>query len=243
MVKVTAGKSGCDILDGIFIQNSFANSITACKTAKTYSFVSYLTRFDMNEGNVFLGCELTDVKVYNIALKLAQALDKNSVAEIKLLKQQYKGQKEFLKAREYLSRISKKIFDVYDKNYNAANMPEKAMLTLGITNIPSLDFLLLNSLTYFEKDGGSTTVDIISSILKNKNLHYSFDDIYNYLKLNKTKIKYNQITANYLAQKLAYNSSKIEALGITPKKTYIKEKIENSFINLKKAFKNNFVRL
>jgi len=242
MVKLVTERN-CDILDSIFVENSFIRGIGVRKTKQTNSFISYITNFKIEEGNVFLGCEITDAKVYNIVLKLAQALDENSVSKIKILKREYSAKKELLKAREYLNRISKQIFDVYSKDYDAAKVPAESMRALGISNIPALDFLLLNSLTYYEKDGGTTTVDTICAILKNKNLNYSFEDIYNYLRLNKNKIKYNQITTNYLVQKLNYDKLKIEELGIVPQKSYTKEKIKDYFINLKKAFKKNFVPL
>ena len=55
------------------------------------------------------------------------------------------------------------------------------MKTLGITNLPSLEFMLDESVRFYENDGGSTTVDIIRSILTNKNLDYTFEDIYEFL--------------------------------------------------------------
>ena len=72
---------------------------------------------------------------------------------------------------------------------------------------------------FFEKDNGSTTVDIIMSILNNKNLSYDFEDIHKFLKnsYQKGQCKYNLITVSYLAQQLDYNRHELERLGVDDK--------------------------
>ncbi len=67
-------------------------------------------------------------------------------------------------------------------------VPKNSMKTLGITNLPSLEFMLDESVRFYENDGGSTTVDIIRSILTNKNLDYTFEDIYEFFCYRRIKI-------------------------------------------------------
>jgi hypothetical protein len=90
------------------------------------------------------------------------------------------------------------------------------MRALGITNKPSLEYLLADSLKFYEKDDGSTTVDIIKSILENPNIDYSFDEIFDYLKnvYKKEKCQYNMVTVKYLAQKTNYDKKVLEQIGV-----------------------------
>jgi len=148
-----------------------------------------------------------------ITTELAKALDNNSVEKIKYLKNKYGHLKEFKNAKEFLNRKCKEIWNVYD---DVKNLPKDAMRCLGITNQPDLDFILSDSLKYYEKDNSDTTSYIISSALKNKNLSYTIDDIHKYLKeMNKkSDCKYNFKTVRYLIQEQNYTKEKLADLGI-----------------------------
>jgi hypothetical protein len=167
----------------------------------------------LNSNNeLCLNPDLSNKLTAKIALELAKAIDKNSVIEVKRLKYKYMSTKEFLYAKNYLDKKCKEVWNVFENKFQNP-VPKEALKTLGITNQPSLDFLLADSLKYFEKDNGSTTIDIISSILKNDKINYSFNDIYSYLKKNKTH--YNMKTISYLCEKLEYNVEKLTELGIS----------------------------
>ena len=91
-------------------------------------------------------------------------------------------------------------------------MDQAAMKSLGITNQPTLEFLLGDSIHLFEKDNGNSTANIISSILKNDNLTYKIEDIHNFLK--KENEHYNFRTVAYLISEQNYDRRKLLELGI-----------------------------
>ena len=188
---------------------------------------------NVNENVYFMFCandDLADKKVLIIAQKLAKAIDKNSVEEVKALKKEYENDIEFAKAKKYLDQKCKEVWNVYEtKN---VTVPYAAMKTLGITNRPSIDFLLKESVKYFENDNGTTTVDIIKSVLKNKKLDYTIGDIHDYLVCmnKKEKCKYNFNTVKYLIENHNYNSVQLSELGFN------KDELANIFKKL--GFKN-----
>jgi hypothetical protein len=147
-----------------------------------------------------------------ITHKLALAIDNNSVADVKKIKEEFGHLKEFANAKKFLNQRSKEVWNVYA---NPKDVPLDAMKVLGISNCPDLDSLLYNCIKYFEKDGKTTTVAAISSILKNKNIPYNMDDIYKYLEsMHKNKaVKYNSNTIRYLIYEHHYDRDKLKILG------------------------------
>lgn len=147
-----------------------------------------------------------------ITQELALALDNNLVEKIKHLKKKYGHLEEFKSAKEFLNKKCKEVWNVYE---NSQNLPKEAMKCLGITNQPDLDFILGNSLKYYEKDNSDTTSYIISATLKNENLSYTIDDIHKYLKeMNKkSKCRYNFKTILYLIREQNYTKEKLADLG------------------------------
>lgn len=255
MDKVLKGQIGTEVLDGVFsVKENVANSIAdlSCKKStkqKTLSsHINYLNKAKSYRsgissicvGAVSINDDLSDKLTCKIATELANAIDKNDVAKIKQLKQQYQDTKEFVKAKDFLNKKCKEVWDVFENKNTKLNLPYEAMKTLGITNQPSLETLLADSLKYYEKDNGSTTVDVILSILANENINYTFDDVYEYLRKNnkKEKYKYNLITVSYLATKLEYDEMRLSDLGIEQnivkklfKSLSVKEKIMCIFKN------------
>lgn len=256
MDKVLKGQIGTEVLDGVFsVKKNVADSLAdlSCKkTAKQKtlsSHISYLNRANTYKtgissicvGAVSINDDLSDKLTCKIATELANAIDKNDVAKVKELKQQYQDKKEFVKAKDFLNKKCKEVWDVFENKTTKLNPPYEAMKTLGITNQPSLEVLLADSLKYYEKDNGSTTVDVILSILANENINYTFEDVYEYLKKNnkKEKYKYNLITVSYLATKLEYDEMKLGDLGIEQnivkklfKSLSVKDKIKCIWKNL-----------
>lgn len=216
MGKSLAKKANCDFVDDIFLQNDKLADVIdfRAKKIKSTGLTSCISQFNLNSGNLSLNDELSNRKVYNIALKLAKAIDRNSSNDIKFLKNQYGTTKEFILAKDFLNRKCKQVWDVYEKNFEIENVPYEAMKTLGISNKQPLDFYLETFLKYFEKDGGTTTVDIINSLIKNPYSGYKFEDIFEYFKSNKGKFKFNQNTIAFLAEKLNYNRKELLKLGI-----------------------------
>lgn len=233
MEKVFAGQSDCNIFDDIFSQNgniingivdfdtkksSDSKSLTSCvqyfSTVNDYE--NELTGVCFGFRNLSLNDELSNTKARHIAYELAKAVDKNSVPEIKRLKQEYGKTKEFLTAKEFLNKKCKQVWDVFENKHEKLSVPKEAMKSLGITNQPDLEFLLADSLKYYEKDNGYTTVNIILSILNNKNLNYTFEDIYRFLKTSyqKDRYKFNMKTVSYLASELDFDETKLNNLGI-----------------------------
>jgi hypothetical protein len=207
------------VLDENFSENeSFSNAQFLAKKISKYNLSSCIKYIYLDfNNNLYINDELPNKLSAQIAFELAQAIDENSVEKVKQIKQKYLNTKEFLFAKDFLNKKCKEVWSVYDKKIPANLIPKAAMKTLGITNQPTLEFLLADSLKFYEKDNGSTTVEIISSILKNEKLQYSFQDIYGYLKKNKTH--YNMVTTSYLCEKLDYDPKKLLPLGIDKQAT------------------------
>ena len=178
------------------------------------SSIEYLDSSDILNGfdNIYFA-QKSDLKVRQIAKELAFAIDRNSVTKIKELKNKYGKLKEFDKAKKLLEGKCKEIWNVYNP---IKNIPLDAMKTLGITNQPELSFLLDNSVKFYEKDESDTTSYIISSILKNKNINYTIEDIHKYLVHMhlKEKCSYNTKTVQYLIKEQNYDRKKLSELGI-----------------------------
>jgi hypothetical protein len=204
------------------------------------SLISCVNSFYMSKdfGWIFNN-EFSNKKALKIALQLASAIDKNSPKEIQELKLKFGDSKEFAQAKNFLNKQCKQVWNIDNSN---KTLPKEAMKALGITNKPSLEFFFEDSLKLYEKENGSTTVEIIKMILKNKNLEYSFEDICKFLKLysNKNNYKLNDITATYLLKEFDYNKSKLLEFNISeeqlkniiktfPILTQIKIFLKNSF--------------
>ncbi|MBD5401634.1 hypothetical protein HDR58_02375 [bacterium] len=166
--------------------------------------------------NVVLNDELSDKKVRNIAYMLAEAVDSNSVERIRQLKFEYGNDKDFLVAKEFLNEKCKEIWNVFNSSDKNTRIPYDAMKALGISNQPSLEFLLGNSIRYYEKDNGVSTANLIEKILNNENIHYDLTQIHKYLKTlcEKEKCKYNFRTVEYLISQQNYGLSGLQELGI-----------------------------
>ncbi len=199
------------------------------KTLSDYTKTIYI----QNENEISFNTELSDNLTRRIIQKLANAIDKNSVEEVKKLKFEYGHEKEFKKAQKFLNDKCKQVWNVYD---NPINPPLEAMKVLGITNKPSLDFILNNSIKIFEKDGGNMTARMIESILNNKNLDYTIDDIHKYLceMSLKEKCKYNAQTVKYLILTHNYDKLKLSQIGVN--KEFIKEILKS--LTLKQKAQN-----
>ncbi|MBR1461643.1 hypothetical protein IJ596_08460 [bacterium] len=182
----------------------------------TDSFVGFTTNF-----------EVANKKVRQIVQKLARAIDENSVDEVKSLKAEYGDCAEFGKAKKLLNEKCKTVWNVFE--ITEEKIPQEAMKTLGISNIPSLDFLLGNTIKYFEKDNCQTTSRIIESILNNDNMRYTIEDIHNYLISKNAKLNYN--TVKYLIEKHHYNKNKLQELKAA--KSVIDKALKNT------TFKNS----
>lgn len=164
--------------------------------------------------NPFISTDITtNIKTQQIVQELTNALNKNSVTEIKILKRKYENSQDFAQAKKILNTKCKELWNVYE----AKNCPKEAMKALGISNQPDLDTILGNSVRYFEKDNKDTTSYIISSILNNKNMTYTIEDIHNYLiKMHqKEQCHYNLKTVEYLINKQNYTAEQLKSLGIT----------------------------
>lgn len=252
MEKVLAEELRCDIFDELLSENRtncFAN-FPCRSTKKIKSLASKIYYFDIKGNSFLLNSELTDRKTCQIAMALAKAIDNNSVSEIKRLKFEYGDSKEFLQAKNYLNTKCKEVWDVFADKGKRFAIPKEAMKALGITNQPTLEFLLGDSIKYYEKDNGTTTVDIILSILANENLSYTLEDIYSFLQKSyqKGESKFNLITVSYLASRLDYNYEKLAKIGVENKlyrqilvKLPIKEKLR--CISLKLLEGLNYFRL
>ena len=152
-----------------------------------------------------------------MAQELANAINSNSSEQIRELKSKYANSKEFLKAKKFLDDKCKQTWNVFSSN--PFKLPKEAMKTLGITNQPSLDFLLGDSLRYFEKSGGDMTVKIIKNILNNKNLNYTTEDLHKFIQTlcKNQAIKLNKNTIYYLITEQKYDKQKLHELGIDEK--------------------------
>lgn len=217
MEKVLAAQKDCDIFDEIFSNQENVSCAFVQNNKPTASLAASVSSFRTNPfGVLVLDCDLPDKKAMEIAVKLAKAIDKDSVNDIKYLKSKYGAEKEFKAAKEYLNRKAKEVWDVFENRNKKITVPKNSMKTLGITNLPSLEFMLSESVRFYENDGGSTTVDIIRSILTNKNLDYTFEDIYEFLLSAHKKYccDYNLKTVTYLISWLDCDVKKLSALGI-----------------------------
>lgn len=157
-----------------------------------------------------------DDELYNklqraITKELASALDRNSVKDIKYLKEKYGHLEEFSVAKSFLNRKCKEIWNVY-KPLN--KIPKEAMKALGITNIPTLD-VLLDTAIKFENDKSEILPSVIDSVLKNVNMDYRIEDIHKYLRQMYIKRKYkcNSKTAQYLIKEHNYTQEQLCDLG------------------------------
>ena len=212
------------------LRNNQKKTLTEC--------VKYLSKLNDVErdltgsfsfNNIVLNDELSDKKVRYLAHELACAIDENSVEKVRTLKKEYGNLKEFLTAKKFLDKNCKDIWNVFESKNKTLKVPKEAMKVLGISNVPSLDVILGNSVRYYEKDGGNSTAVIISNILKNNNLDYSIDDIHLYLKTvsQKEQLKYNAKTVKYLITEHKYNAKKLYDLGVE------KSVIDNVFKSLR----------
>ena len=220
MGNFTTRKNVYNSLNGLFADNCYADKEIIALNGKKpdrmklSSEVGYIKCSDC--GKVVINDELTDKKVYEIAHRLAVAIDKNSVIEVKRIKCECGDPPEFAAAKDFLNKKCKQVWDVFANKNIEMNVPKAAMKALGITNKPSLEFLLDDSIKFYEKDNGSITTDLISLILENKNLDYTFDEIYEYLKTKhcKENCKYNFITVKYMAEKLSYDMEKVSSICV-----------------------------
>ena len=263
MEKILTGQNNCDIFDEILSTNeSIINGVIDFNNKKSMSktllsCVKYMDNAscDNNTLGISFGFnhigfneELSNAKVRYLAAKLACAIDSDSVEEIRRIKKEYGNTAEFSKAKDFLNKKCKEIWNVFDSKDKSLKLPYKAMKTLGITNQPTLEFLFENSLKYYEKDNGTTTVDIINSILDNKNIDYTFTEIVDYLKKQhkNNRIKYNFKTTEYLIRKMDFDEEKIIDLGIEKsvlshvfKNLSVVEKLKYLFKNRRRVFKLN----
>ncbi|MBR1424535.1 hypothetical protein IJ579_03120 [bacterium] len=197
------------LVSNVHIKPTKPKTLTSCTQALTKTVSDLWCGF----GNFAFNTELCEKKVRQIAQKLALAIDENSVERVKLLKQEYGKNDEFVQAKKFLNEKCKQVWNVFEP-YN--NIPYEAMKALGITNQPTLDDLLGNSVRFFEKDNGKTTANIINSILNNPRINYTIEDIHRYLAdMNfKENCKYNKETIKYLIVKQNYDDMKLEELGV-----------------------------
>ena len=193
----------------------------------------------VSTNDLFSNDDLLDLKTRKIAQELALALNDDSVSKIRELKNEYGNLKEFVKAKKFLDNKCKKVWNPFENH--KLNIPSEAMKCLGITNQPSLDFLLGDSVKFFEKNNGAMTVKIIKLILANKNMSYTIKDIHNYLSYlsKKDKIKINLTTAQYLITEHHYHNKELLELGIDYKdviKTLgLKKRIQHACQNIQQA--------
>lgn len=231
------GKTVEDICDLIGKNANFTGVLAVKKhVSKTLSSqIEYCDPSDLFDGfrSVYLN-DNSEYKIRKIAREFALAIDKNSVKKVKELKNKYENLKEFTKVKKLLENKAKEVWNVYE---SIDNTPKEALKVLGITNQPELDFLLDNSLKFYEKDNGNSTAYIISSILNNENMNYTIEDIHRYLvKMHlKQKCKYNFKTIQYLIETQNYTKEKIYELGAD--KNTIKEALKN--ISILKRLKLN----
>ena len=229
MQKILAGYTDCNILDDILSDNNmqlesadfdFQTPTTKHKTLT--SSINYFTQVQKFEAFMLLNTDLPNKTAIAIAKELAKAIDKNSVSDIKYLKNKYGHTKEFAQAKDLLNKKCKEIWNVFESKKQNISPPKEAMKALGITNCPSIEFLLKDSLLFFEKDNGTTTVDIISSILNNKNLYYSFDDIYIFLKtfIRQKHINLNHKSIEYFIIQTNCSPNKLTELNINNKEIH-----------------------
>lgn len=248
MENLLAEISGNNLMGEIFSNKEFYTSPTIefCLKKKTTpqtltSSIQYLSKMNDVERdlsgisfgfhNIIINDELSNKRVRQIALELAEAIDKNCDSKIKELKDRYGHEKEFATAKKFLNQKCKEVWDVFNSKNKKIKIPYKAMKALGITNQPTLEFLLSNSLNFYEKNDTNATSQIISNILNNKNLTYTMKEIHAYLKQSyeKDSIKYNLKTVNYLITRQKYDKQKLKEIGIDKdimKKLSLKTKLQ-----------------
>lgn len=218
-----------------FLNKSRQKNLSLIPLASCINYIEKINPY-ANSSISFLQIEenLRDDKLRTLIYELANAIDKNSTTEIKNLKSLYGTSKEFAKAKKFLNKKCKEIWNVHDNKKQKMKLPKEAMKALGITNQPSLEFLLGNSLKYFEKDNSQTTARIIQSTLDNVNIDYSFDEICEYLKNTHKKqvFEYNLHTVKYLVQHTKFDRKNLTELEIT------KSQIDQIFKTL--SFKEKF---
>ncbi len=224
-----------ELLSSLAVENETKSAKIKSLSYFTNAIVNGSSQTWFGIGDMSYNSELSDKKVRKIAQKLAKAVDSNSVEEVKRLKEEFRNEKEFVKAKKFLNDKCKQIWNVYD---NPTNVPKAAMKSLGITNQPTLEFLLDNCVKYFEKDGGNATAKTIESILNNKNMDYTIEDICKYLidKNSKEGCNYNPQTVKYLIQKHDYDVEHLIQLGVS--KDEIKEILKS--VPLKQRVKYSF---
>lgn len=196
-------------------------TLTACVQylCKINDIEHDLTGVCVGFDNVVLNDELSDRKVRYLARELARAIDSNSVVKVKEIKKEFGNDKEFLVAKKFLDTKCKEVWNVFEAENKILKIPYEALKSLGITNQPTLEFLLGDSVRFYEKDEGSTTSDIISSVLKNINISYDINDIHKFLKTanEKENCKYNFKTVIYLISEHNYDNAKLQELGVEKK--------------------------
>ena len=213
----------CDLEADICLPSPVFKTVTSTKQAHTLSDcikkINYanLTNNILSEyKNEDANDILLNSKTLEIAQILAQAIDKNSVSEVKRIKFEYGTTKEFSDAKKILNQQCKQLWNPYKFKNKTLSIPTEAMKALGISNQPSLSSLLEHSVKYFESDGGNTTASVIVSVLNNKNMNYTMEEIHQYLKqMNKKEnCKYNQNTIKYLITEQNYTKQKLSDIGI-----------------------------
>ena len=129
MDKVLKGQIGTEVLDGVFsVKKNVADSLVDLSCKKTTkpktlsSHISYLNRANTYRtgissicvGAVSINDDLSDKLTCKIVTELASAIDKNDVIKVKELKQQYQDKKEFVKAKDFLNKKCKEVWDVFE---------------------------------------------------------------------------------------------------------------------------------
>lgn len=225
-----------DTSEDMFFQKSREKSMLVSLVPKVYKkhktmtdcvkYLSTVNKIENDLSGIYFGAgkfkvndELSNSKVRYIAQELASAIDENSVAKIKQLKSKFGNDKEFLTAKNFLNEKCKEIWNVFENKDTLIKLPKEAMKALGITNQPLLEFLLGNSIRYYEKDGGNTTAVTIGSILNNKNLDYTIEDIHKFLRTAaiKEKLNFNLNTVKYLITEQNYTKLNLQDLGVEQK--------------------------
>jgi len=175
----------------------------------------------------------SDKKIREITLELGAAIDKNDCNKIRELKCKYEKTEELKKAKDILNDKCKFVWNVFSET---TTPPKEALKLLGISNKPDLEFLMGDSVKYFEKSNSGTTSMIIENILRNKNLSYTIDDIHKYMaKMNeKENCEYNSKTIEYLITRQNYNKTKLKELGISGDK--IKEVLKSISLKGKSSY-------
>ena len=94
MEKVLAAQKDCDIFDEIFSNQENVSCAFVRNNKPTASLAASVSSFSTNPFGVLLLGDLPDKKAMEIAVKLAKAIDKDSVNDIKYLKSKYGAEKD-----------------------------------------------------------------------------------------------------------------------------------------------------